>query len=491
MCKMSTTKIENTISASTMKKKSSGSEGGTSSSMLVPKSPGGSNANNANDNSVRGPKPAFNGAKFDKSGYCLKHPSVQLVKPTKDDDGKLVYQELKVTCPSCQSAKHKSKKGTSLGGGKVRQGHRVHGAPSSGSRSRSKSREPRDRSEGRGRDKSQTRSTRSASKSRERSSGGKQRREYDTPFDAKGRCHHHKNVQLASKKMTGGWKMLHSTCPKCMEDNCGDGDDRSVRSGRSTRSGASDCRDAQGQYDKNGCCVLHTHIQVAKRRVFGTGFKVVRTCPACEGGEVGPDDISVSSKRSARSTSSRRSTRSAKSSVSRSKPGKATKSGRYGALPFDGDGYCCRHPNVQLAKKKTLGGFKIIHDVCPECDEDKNGDSSRNGKKKSRRKSNGTGRVFDDSGSETSSFKSGKSSKSNSGRKKRIRVRNLKTEDEEGKHGRYSGDVNDEHQPHGNGVMKYEDGGNWEGVWNEGSKVHCKTKTKSRISKNDGGKSKF
>merc|ERR1712194_156919 len=75
-------------------------------------------------------------------------------------------------------------------------------------------------------------------------------------------------------------------------------------------------------------------------------------------------------------------------SSGRGKPGKATNSGRYGSLPFDADGYCCRHPNVQLAKKKTLGGFKILHDICPECllDNDAGGR-----KKLSRRKSRGTG----------------------------------------------------------------------------------------------------
>lgn len=127
-----------------------------------------------------------------------------------------------------------------------------------------------------------------------------------------------------------------------------------------------------------------------------------------------------------------------------------------------------------------MGGFKIIHAECPECMADDTGSrSSRRSKSSSgrRRKSNGTGRVFDDSGSETSSYKSGKSTGSKPGRKKRIRVRNLKTEDEEGKIGRYSGDVNDEHVPHGNGVMKYVDGSIFDGVWNEGSKVHGKTKS--------------
>ena len=109
----------------------------------------------------------------------------------------------------------------------------------------------------------------------------KPRIEYDSPFDAKGRCHYHKNVQLASKKMTGGWKVLMVACPKCMEDKCDDDhdDDKSVKSTRSTRSVRSTSSggaggDAQGQFDKNGCCVLHPHIQVAKKPLFGNGWKV-------------------------------------------------------------------------------------------------------------------------------------------------------------------------------------------------------------------------
>ena len=162
----------------------------------------------------RSSSPAFNGAKFSKSGHCLKHPDRQLVKPMKDDvTGKLIYQELKANCPSCQTAKHKSRKNTSLGGGKVRTGHRSHGY--SPSRSRSKSRERGEvaaqanaslRSQQQQGSQAST-AGRSRSKSRDRSN--RSRQEYDTPFDNKGRCHYHKNVQLAAKQQFGGgWKVL-------------------------------------------------------------------------------------------------------------------------------------------------------------------------------------------------------------------------------------------------------------------------------------------
>ncbi|KAL3772829.1 hypothetical protein ACHAW5_009506 [Stephanodiscus triporus] len=270
--------------------------------------------------------------------------------------------------------------------------------------------------------------TRAGSRSKSRDIKPRERRVYDTPFDEKGRCHYHRNVQLAAKKMTGGWKVVHAACPKCMEDNVEgktgggiiklDGGCKgdqpahlslsrgSSRTGTTSRKNEGGATDAQGQHDKNGCCLVHTHIQVAKKRVFGNGFKVVRACPACNGHDVGlDDDISVSSKRSTKSTRSNASRRS--SASARGKSGTATSSGRYGALPFDGDGYCCHHPSVQLAKKKALGGgFKVILDFCPECmmEDDRSCGGQRSSRKKSsiRRMSSsssqGTERVYDDSG---------------------------------------------------------------------------------------------
>jgi len=58
--------------------------------------------------------------------------------------------------------------------------------------------------------------------------------------------------------------------------------------------------------------------------------------------------------------------------------GKASSSGRYGEMPFDGDGYCCRHPSVQIAQKKMMGGFKILQE-CPDCACE---DGSRSARKK-------------------------------------------------------------------------------------------------------------
>jgi len=424
---------------------------------------------------------AFDGAAFDKAGYCLRHKNIQLAEQVKQD-GKLMWKELKMNCPKCAAEHHKSRRVTSLGGaGKVKRGRTVHGM----------SNPLRDTSKARHMDK-----------------------EFDTPFDDKGRCHHHPNVQMATKKARGGWKIINKACPRCIEANYdeevsvysgtssrasskysrgtrGGDDDRSVRSGQSRRSVTTRTKPvAQGaNYDKNGCCTRHPTVNIAKKKLLG-GWKEYRDCPKC----IDPDyddmseNASVSSKKSTtsfRSHGSHRSTRSKKSVKSNSsrKGGRATD--RYGALPFDEEGYCHAHPSVRLAKKKALGGWKVLHDICPDCAQDASsqaGGSTRSGR--SRRSSKGTGRVFDDSGSDASSYRSGKSGKSTSSRKKKIRVKDMRYRDENGKEGRYSGDVNEDHQPHGQGKMKYRDGSAFAGVWNDGSQAHGKT-TRSKGSSKD------
>ena len=135
----------------------------------------------------------------------------------------------------------------------------------------------------------------------------------------------------------------------------------------------------------------------------------------------------------------------------------------------------CSHPSIQLAKKKKLGGFKIVHDVCPSCMSEAGGKYSRSSSRGSRRSSRSRSRprkkLSDDEKSERSSRSRGSSM-----RKKRIRVKNLKTDDGNGKEGRYSGYVNDEHEPNGQGSIKYKDGSEWEGVWESGCQVHGKLK---------------
>lgn len=58
----------------------------------------------------------------------------------------------------------------------------------------------------------------------------------------------------------------------------------------------------------------------------------------------------------------------------------------------------------------------------------------------------------------------------------------MKYRDEHGRDGRYSGDVDEDHSPHGQGKMKYKDGSVFVGVWSEGSQVHGKTTKKAASS---------
>ena len=62
-------------------------------------------------------KPAYKGAKFDVSGYCLNHPKIQLCRPSLDlgaltisenktdiDEGEvslLTYSVIRKNCPKC------------------------------------------------------------------------------------------------------------------------------------------------------------------------------------------------------------------------------------------------------------------------------------------------------------------------------------------------------------------------------------------------------
>ena len=118
-------------------------------------------------------------------------------------------------------------------------------------------------------------------------------------------------------------------------------------------------------------------------------------CHICNGSSSTLLDDDAQSAKSNRSNTYRTSTRSVKTiattttaAARRETNGKATESGRYGTMPFDSDGYCCRHPSVQIAqRKKLVGGFKIIHDVCPDCARDGNIRSEGNSSGNSRRSS--------------------------------------------------------------------------------------------------------
>jgi hypothetical protein len=97
--------------------------------------------------------------------------------------------------------------------------------------------------------------------------------ERKSPFDAaKGRCHHHDNVQLATKQLGGGWKVLHESCPVCRDEviakvertrSMKERAQRHVEQKRKTKK-------VVVQFGENGFCINHPDNRVAKKKVTGS-----------------------------------------------------------------------------------------------------------------------------------------------------------------------------------------------------------------------------
>jgi len=136
-------------------------------------------------------------------------------------------------------------------------------------------------------------------------------------------------------------------------------------------------------------------------------------------------------------------------------------------LPLDEDGYCLRHPDVQMAKMSKKGGLRILMDVCPKCAEASLVvGGSIGGDDKLRRKTSVT----------SASCRSGDSHSTF--------IESMPYIDGDGKPGHYTGHVDREGQPNGQGKMKYISGAKYDGVWHEGTKLHGKTSSKKRSDKN-------
>lgn len=221
------------------------------------------------------------------------------------------------------------------------------------------------------------------------------------------------------------------------------------------------------------------------------GWKVLRSCPACNGEEIGLDDdrLSVSSGKSGKSTKSNRSTRSGTYDRGRSSNKEKVKP------QYDGEGYCCLHPSVRLAKKKTMGGWKLLVDVCPDCESEGVGVKGSKGRRRSmsrNRSSRSLSRLSrgskarndeDDTQSISSTLSklSARSSRSSSNPTGPRKVKNLKIRDQNRVPGRYSGYVDGKDRPDGKGIIRYENGMEWSGSWCKGEQVSgklggCKSK---------------
>lgn len=327
------------------------------------------------------------------------------------------------------------------------------------------------------------RRSRSAStRGRPRSSTRAPKQQYDTPFDSKGRCHYHPDLQLARKKLTGGWKVIYNSCPKCTGDVCF----TTSSEKRSTRS---------------------SHGERSKSARRGSGDYKSSSRSVCDN----------------RSVSSRHSTRSSRS-VS---PGKkkilplGNNNRNEERCPFDDKGYCHRHSNVRIAKKKFTGGWKILLDRCHECVADEKDSksvcskssrrsrsksvcsrSSRHSRSKSvcsrssrqsRSKSVCSKGSRQDDGRQYSRRLSGATievdmSASKSNNRKKKSVKKMAFTDDTGKEGFYTGYINDHCKPHGRGKIVYEDKSAYIGTWREGTRVHGKFTEAAKSEKNHRSK---
>jgi hypothetical protein len=161
------------------------------------------------------------------------------------------------------------------------------------------------------------------------------------------------------------------------------------------------------------------------------------------------------------------------------------------------------HPSVRIAKKKTMGGWKLLVDFCPDCEAECGASSSGRGRRRSlsrsrnlsiRSLSRGRGNKDDDEddvysvGSSHSkhSIRSKSSNRSSSNRRQQQqlgprKVKNLKIRDQNRVPGRYSGYVDENSRPSGKGTIRYENGMEWTGVWSAGEQCTgslggCKSK---------------
>ena len=183
---------------------------------------------------------AFPGATFTLHGACINHPSIQVCTPILVG-GRMKYQQMMI-CPKCSGVMDRND--NSIGSSvndkersaymKQRKSHRnqVH---------------PVIMNQGEASNSSLTTA-------------------FDTPFDSKGRCHHHKHVKLAIRQF-GEWKVLVNTCPTCREEaiaRCQSSKPEKSREHKYVR-----------KYDEDGYCINHPNIRIAKKKLRGN-WKVGR-----------------------------------------------------------------------------------------------------------------------------------------------------------------------------------------------------------------------
>jgi hypothetical protein len=176
----------------------------------------------------------------------------------------------------------------------------------------------------------------------------------------------------------------------------------------------------------------------------------------------------------------------------------------------DQKGRCVYHPHIRLRKKSWHGGWKVLRNLCPDCTienlkkdmNDKNSavgphDSTTKGDLRTSVHSSGSsntagssrgyfaaaaqpsdGQVRRSESMPPMAYAPSKTernvssltpSKKNKDRKARgMVVRQMEYTDVNGLHGYYTGTVNSDYFPHGEGTMEYDRGHRVEGVWRKG-----------------------
>ena len=178
---------------------------------------------------------AFPGAAFTLHGACINHRDIQVCTPILVD-GRMKYKQMMI-CPKCSRGVDRNCSNMCLSSNdeerivytKQRKSHRKQAHP--------------------------------IVSNKEGSSNSSLNTTFDTPFDSKGRCHHHKDVKLALKQC-GEWKVLVDTCPMCREE--------AIARSKSSKPERSREQKYIRKYDEDGHCINHPDIRIAKKNMRGS-----------------------------------------------------------------------------------------------------------------------------------------------------------------------------------------------------------------------------
>eukprot|EP00804_Cyclotella_cryptica_P001081 CCRYP_008378-RA/>CCRYP_008378-RA protein AED:0.28 eAED:0.28 QI:380/1/0.5/1/1/0.5/2/0/208 len=182
---------------------------------------------------------AFPGAAFTPTGYCIKHSDCQICTPV-SIGGRTKFEKLK-SCPKC-----------------ARNNTQYHSLPVND--------EKRDYHK-----ETKTNAKKQIHPAELTGVAKTYPSPHDTPFDSKGRCHNHKEVQLATRQL-GEWKVLLDSCPLCREQ----------AKAKLAKSEAKKSKEKEivVHFDEHGFCINHPDIKVAKKKVTGS-WKVTNACSQC------------------------------------------------------------------------------------------------------------------------------------------------------------------------------------------------------------------